>query len=555
MSPHLTASTWRYVAAIVLLATLVRVHAASQLQCVSRDGVHFVEFAKQLAADPVAAMKGTSKQPGYSYLLLGAVRMLGGDSTSNDPTLWLRAGQMMSVIGGVASCVLVYFLTRRLFDPLLASIAGLFAALWPQGAELSADLLSDMPHLGLYLAALLAGLRAIEQADCARRPIGWAALCGAMAGAAYWLRQEALGAAITVGAGLVLGSNRGRRGRAVIAALTIFVTFGAVASPPSLITGSVMPNKNLRDLLLGEPAGSISVNGPFGALVLAEWLPWYKAPARMADAWGASGKYILSTLVVVGLFLRSAPRARRAGAAVVALAICLQLVAVLLRVKSYGEISSRYLVIPAALTIPWAAAGFATIASLIAVRQPARRAPTIVTVALLLVLAPLAWFCTRPINADKACLREAGQWLEQNAGRDAVVMAPDRLEQLMFYAGRFEGDPRWIVAGSAGTPDAPVKPAVLLNALRETLVNRRPRWYIDATRTRRWSDADDAAYFLELRGGAMPLREVQRFNTEKYDVLIFELEPLNQEPVSNNLWRRRLAGENTGGTPVPPLLR
>lgn len=512
----------------MLLAALVRVHAASRLECVSRDGVHFVEFAKQLAADPVAAMKGTSKQPGYSYLLLGAMRMLGGDSTSNDPTLWLRAGQMVAVLGGVASCVLVYFLTRRLFDPLLAGIAGLFAALWPQGAELSSDVLSDMPHLALYLAALLAGLRAIEQTDRTRWQIGWSVVCGLLAGAAYWLRQEALGAVIAVGAGLALGSNHGRRGRAVIAALTIFVTFGAAASPPSLITGSMMPNKNLKDLLLGEPAGSISVNGPFGVLVLAEWLPWYKAPGRMADAWGASGKYILSTLVVVGLFLRSAPRARRAGAAVVALAIGLQLVAVLLRVKSYGEISSRYLVLPAALTIPWAAAGFASLVSLVAARRPSHRASTLVAVALLLVLAPLAWFCTRPIHADKACLREAGQWLEQNAGRDAVVMAHDRLEQLMFYAGRFEGDPRWIVAGSAGSPDAPVKPAVLLNALRETFANRRPRWYIDATRTRRWSDVDDAAFFLELRGGAIPLREVQRFDTEKYDVLIFELEPLNQ---------------------------
>lgn len=535
----------------MLLAMIVRVHACTRLECVSRDGVHFVEFAKQLAADPAAAMKGTSKQPGYSYLLLGAMRLLGGDSTLCDPRMWLRAGQMVAVLGGMASCVLVYFLTRRLFDPLLAGIAGLFAALWPQGVELSTDLLSDMPHLALYLAALLAGLRAIEQTDCARRQIGWAALCGALAGAAYWLRQEALGAMIAAGAGLVLGSNRGRRGRAVISALAVVAAFGVVASPPSLITGNIMPNKNLYDLLFGTPVGSISP----GALMLAEWLPWYRAPARMADAWGASGKYILSTLVVLGLFLRSAPRSHRTGAALVGLAICLQLIAVLLRVKSYGEISSRYLVIPVALTIPWSAAGFATLVSLIAARRPTHRAPIIVAVALLVVLGPLAWFCTRPINADKACLRQAGQWLAQNAGEDAVIMAHARLEQLMFYAGRFEGDPRWIVAGSAGAPDAPVEPAVLLNALRETLADRRPRWYIDATRTRRWSDADDAAYFLELRGGAMPLREVQRFNTEKYDVLIFELEPLHQEPISNKPWRRRRAGENTGGTPVPPLLR
>lgn len=520
LTPNLTGSTWRHVAAIVLLAALVRVHAASRLECVSRDGVHFVEFAKQLAADPVAAMKGTSKQPGYSYLLLGAMRLLGGDSTSNVSTLWIRAGQLVSVLGGVASCVFVYFLTRRLFDPLLAGIAGLFAALWPQGAELSGDVLSDMPHLALYLAALLAGLRAIEQSDCARRLIGWAAACGVLAGCAYWLRQEALGIAIAVCACLLHIAPRGKRWRAIAAMVAVIGAFSVVASPPSLITGNVMPNKNLHDLLFGSPILSASP----GSLMLAEWLPWYKAPGRMANAWGASGKYILSTLVVIGLFLRSAPRARSTGASLVGIAIALQLAAVMLRVKTYGELSARYLVIPAALTIPWAAAGFMTLASLVAARRPERRAPLVAATGLVLVLAPLAWFCSRPINGDKACLRLAGQWISENAGGDAVIMAHNRLEQLMFYAGRFEADPRWVVSNSAGAPDAPIKPAALVEGLRTDLTGRRPPWYIDATRTRRWSDADDAAFFLELRGGAMPLREMQRFSTDRHDVFVFRVE-------------------------------
>lgn len=524
LTPNLTGSTWRHVAAIVLLAALVRVHAASRLECVSRDGVHFVEFAKQLAADPVAAMKGTSKQPGYSYLLLGAMRLLGGDSTSNVSTLWIRAGQLVSVLGGVASCVVVYFLTRRLFDPLLAGIAGLFAALWPQGAELSGDVLSDMPHLALYLAALLAGLRALEHTDCMRRMTGWAAACGALAGAAYWLRQEALGIEGAMFTCLLHAASRGKRLRVILAMVTLTVAFGLVSSPPSLITGNIMPNKNLGDLLFGEPAVSMLPSGPVGAPMLAEWLPWYKAPGRMANAWGASGKYILSTLVVIGLFLRSAPRARSTGASLVVIAIALQLAAVMLRVKTYGELSARYLVIPAAMTIPWAAAGFMTLASLLAARQPDRRAPLVAATGLVLVLAPLAWFCSRPINGDKACLRLAGQWLSEHAGGDAVIMAHNRLEQLMFYAGRLEADPRWVVSNSAGAPDAPIKPAALVDELRTDLAGRRPPWYIDATRTRRWSDADDAAFFLELRGGAMPLREVQRFSTDRHDVFVFRVE-------------------------------
>ncbi len=57
---------WRSCLAVVLLALVVRAGLCANLACISRDGVHFVIFAKQLADDPVKWMQITTKQPGFS---------------------------------------------------------------------------------------------------------------------------------------------------------------------------------------------------------------------------------------------------------------------------------------------------------------------------------------------------------------------------------------------------------------------------------------------------------------------------------------------------------
>ena len=70
-------SSWRLCLAVMFLALLVRLFIASQLDCISRDGVQYVTYAKQLADEPVKTMQSTTKQPGFSYLLLGTHRVIG----------------------------------------------------------------------------------------------------------------------------------------------------------------------------------------------------------------------------------------------------------------------------------------------------------------------------------------------------------------------------------------------------------------------------------------------------------------------------------------------
>lgn len=440
-------------------------------------------------------MKGTAKQPGMSFLLLGTSHLLGRQGDTLEPADWIISGQIISILGGVLSCLLVYYITRRLFGHDTALLAGLLACFWPQGAELSGDVLSDMPHLALYLLALLLGMKARASGRMA-----FAVGCGVVAGCAYWLRQEALGIPLAVSLGLLIASDLPVRKRAILAAFTL-LAFVAIVAPQAIIVGNVMPNKDVWQLLRGSPAQASARP----ALFLAEIIPWWKAPGKMVEQWAFSGRYIFSALVLLALVLRSAARADRRERAIVILAILFQLLAVQLRVKSFGEISSRYLLIPVALTLPWAAAGLHAIFMLI--QQSRTRRPQLTLSGILfLILIPLGYMCIRPINREGRAFRDAGSWLRTHAGAQDKIAAHDRLEQLMFYAGRILPDECWV----RFSWQAPAEQVVTV------LTRTSPAWLVDVSNTRKLSSDDDKKFLTDVKK-LTGLRLKEMFRTSYYN--------------------------------------
>jgi len=475
--------------ATLLLAVLLQCFLATRLACISRDGVHFVAYAKQLSADPVSAMRITTKQPGFSYLLLGTHRALGPILGGDTPLGWQRCGQLVGLIGGVCVCGLVFFLARRLFDTTTASVAGILAAVWPAGAHLAADVLSDMPHLALYLLAFLVAYKAL-----ATGRVRHMALCGVIAGIAYMLRQEALGMLVAPAICWCLPTHRRSWRPKLLGVALLALCFAVVVAPHSIVTGRLMPNKSLGELLFSLSLTADAHQSP--PLVLAHAIPWWMAPARMAEAWGKSGRYVISTLFLLAMFLKSAPRAEANGRRLAVAAVLLQLLAVQFRVKSYGEISSRYMVVPLALSIPWAAAGLLALLNIISLRLRAKwpiRPIDVRTAGVVLVSLPMLFYLTKPIGTGKAHYRHAGEWLYENAEPDDGVLAHRRLEQLMFYAGRTSPDETWRRLDEAATVDD----------IRRRLDGHAARWLVDVKASRR-AVIDESAHFQALTNGGLP---------------------------------------------------
>jgi 4-amino-4-deoxy-L-arabinose transferase-like glycosyltransferase len=589
---------WQALLAVLLLALVLRGVLCSRLACISRDGVHFVTFARQLADDPIPAMKTTTKQPGFSWLLLGVHGVAGWFTEADSPIAWQRCGQALALLGGICACGLIFILTRRLFDAATASVAGVIAAVWPQGAHLSADVLSDMPHLALYLLAVFFAYRAMNFDR-----LGWLVPCGIVAGLAYMLRQEALGA--VVGAALCWAWPDRRRSwpRQLAGAAVVVLCFSAVIAPHSIATGRLLPNKNPWEMLFSSPrqelttktqrgeaatkvaadllvgrrppqdlsgsrrnralvvrghGGQENEGGPltspgdvkgrrmkvvssaqsaglrmaaasFNPLsaslparrdgnLLAEMIPWWKAPPKMIEAWAKSGRYIISTLFLLALILKTSPPAEPTGRRLVMAVVLLQLLAVQFRIKSYGEISSRYMIIPLVLSIPWAASGLLALLTIVSTRLRSVwnvQSIDVRTLGTVLAALPMLYYLARPVNYDKAQYRQAGEWLHQHARPDDLVLARDRLEQLMFYAGRTYPSRAWAQCAKGDS----------IEDIRSDVARYHPQWFVDAAGSRR-AKIDEAQLFRALSSGAIPqLQSAWSGGTKEHNACVFRVAP------------------------------
>ncbi|MFQ5425274.1 MAG: glycosyltransferase family 39 protein [Phycisphaerae bacterium] len=460
-------------ALIVVLGAGVQVYRAANLPCISRDGVFFVRFAKQLADAPVFYMRAQKKQPGYAWLLLGTHAVIGERLAARDPLAWQRCGQLLAILGGTAIIVLIFVLARTLFDARTGLIAAGMAAFWPQCAQLSADVLSDTLHLAIYLAALLVGLHALRR----RR---WFALvaCGLLGGAGYLVRQESLGIPMAVGACL-LWPRRGlswRRG--VTQAAVVCAAFSAAVAPYAIAIGKVMHNKTFQDLLFGPPAhAAAAAGGP----MLAGPVEWWTAPWTMLVAWGQSGVFVLSTWAMIGFLWSRVPRSEPTARRLVAVAAMLQLIATQLRGASFDVISGRYMLIPAALSIPWAAAGLRCAVESLVERVASRRAdaraqrsrPRTIAVAVgLIAVSPMVYVCLRRPPAGADFLRRAGQWLADHRRAGDRLLAAPALDCVAFY-----GDLPHLVPGGD-------------EATAASAVTAPGTWFADYSDSHRLSDAE-----------------------------------------------------------------
>ncbi len=439
------------IVAIVVLAIGVRAHLCAQTTCISRDGVVFVELAQQLADDPLKSLRQVTKQPGLSILLLGGGMLTGADS----PEQWQFLGQLISLLGGTAACIGVYFLTRRLFDERAAIVAGIFAVFWPHATLLSADVLSDMPHLALYLTAFLLASKAL-----AKRSRWTLILCGVVAGLAYLLRQEALGIVAAASVCLAWFGPADSRMKNLTAAALLLTAFAVTIAPYSIATGRLLGNKGPEDLL--APLLATQFAATPDAISLAHVVSPWQAPGQMVELWAKSGRYVFAPLCLVALFWKTLPRARRKEARLVAAAIGMQLLLIQLRIIVYdGEISSRYLIIPAALSIPWAAAAFVSIVTHVAARiydpKPSRRAAVWCS-AFLIALTPLVYYITRGEHRQDNSLRAAGLWLRSELESDDTVLSSSRLRPVKFYAElTYPNAGRWHTCDAEASADDLVK--------------------------------------------------------------------------------------------------
>lgn len=432
----------RLLLAAVLLAGAVQIIMAARSPAIARDGITFVNLAREMTRRPVAAMREADQHPGYPAMILAgrpvATMLAGGDEIRE----WILAGRLVSGLCGMLTVALVWLMTRRAFDGRTAGVAAIVFAVLPAFRRNAADVLSDTPHLCFYLLAAWAMTE-----GWVRRRVLWFLLAGAASGAAYWIRPEGLGpAVVAVGAlaGMAIRRTGGQRRFALLSAVAVLLCAGVVAAPYAAIKGRLTAKKDITHILdergpkqEAQQAGPASSESKVIERVQGgqrRHAPLGRVLSRMVVAFCGellqALRYMLVAPLVIGLAFSMARRPRSAASVLIWATVGLHLVLLVALFLISRYLSVRHVMPMVALLMPWVASGWDRLAaklhSVLSSRSAlaARLRPNHVLMSSLalfvLIMLP---YVVRPLHAQRTELVRAAQWVRAHATEGDAVLS------------------------------------------------------------------------------------------------------------------------------------
>lgn len=404
---------------MALAAVVVRSAAALCVRVIDSDGGRNLQMASLIGQGRFAdALRlPTPTPPLHPFLTALADLPIGN---------LLVSGVAVSVLLGGLSVLPLYSLARRIWDERVAAVAGLLYAFLPALVDIHAEPMTEGVFMFFFLATLPLGWKALEEKS-------WElTVVGAGSAALAWLtRPEGIYLLPLFGLAALL-----RFSRFVFVALPLFAAVWIVLAFPYLSfiraeTGHWQPSLSpipglFRDYFAG-------VSHP--SLALQDYSE-YRAVAKHGVLLGGGGMllgnffgkvlfYALGPFLVVG-FARPRPADGRRGLLIYTwLAAALYLIPIALSFAASTPFSHRFLLVPAALLLPTAAAGLARAAD--GTKRP-RALPAVVGL-LCLVMGVRD---LRPRRADKEGYKEAGLAVRAALGPGKRVYSTARAAE--YYA-------------------------------------------------------------------------------------------------------------------------
>lgn len=424
-------SAARLLLVICLLAVGLRGYLAVGAVAVSVDSALFIEYAQRLSVEPLAAMRHYDQHPGFPGLILLFHQCVGRFVVDGNAA-WILAGRLAAIVGSLAAVFGMYWLARHLYDRRCGLIAATLLAVLPDACQFGGDVLSDMPHLALYLF----GIAAIVAA-CRKRRTGLLPLSAVFSALAFLVRPEG-GAVLVVGVATAMLRRDRPIGRRVLLAGVMVAVFFALIGPYQLATGEFLHKKPLWELfgfgrqIVTRSFQSGSLPPGQGRVFLAGDVP---VPIDLLYQWFRAGRvvYVLLALVGLAVWRPRGWRGRILGAAIGMHILILTALSIV-----YGYLDRRHALVLAALSLPLAAAGIWWLAWTFAGRVPARRVwrwRAIVIIIAVSAACTSPWLF-RPINAGEEHVRASADWLRDNTPAGALVAGDRRMHRVALHADR-----------------------------------------------------------------------------------------------------------------------
>jgi len=427
---------------LLMVALCIGVYLISTAVLIARDGTAFIEYAKKLASDPIAAMVSEYQHPGYPFLILAAHRMAKITSGSSSIWGWIYSAQIIALTFRLLTVAVLYFIGKEIVGPRFSFLAILILILLPKPAGYGSDALSDWPCL-FFLASgfLLLITGAIYKK-------WWQfGLAGLAAGSGYLIRPECA-QLIVFGsfwtALQLLGAKRViTRGKAAFMLALLLVGFLVPAGPYMKLTGAIFPKKSIvqfdvsRDYKDSYDNGQIyskyaagftqvNVAKAFNELIkeTGDTLMWFFGPALLLGAykyfrqrdWHEPQKFFTAVLIALNVPL------------------------MIWLFCKYDYISGRHILPLVVFTIFFVPSGLQVLGNWLSAIFSKTRLENNQDLNLwfFILLIGGSALCVpkllTPLHADKRSYRQAARWLTNHTDQIDIVAVPDT--RISFYAQR-----------------------------------------------------------------------------------------------------------------------
>ena len=425
-----------------LVAVLLHTYHVWAAVAIAPDGGLFIEYARTLGEDPLAAVRSYDQHPLFPALIWLAHEPI-RRFISEEPNAWICAGQTVALLGTLGAILGLYGFTSQIYGRHRGLIAAWILTLLPDASRFGADVLTDLPHLALYLLGLTAVLIGLRSGRAR-----WLSAAAALSALAFLARPEG-GAVFLVGiAGVLVRKGFSIKKRAALA-VGMLALFFCITAPYQLATGKLVPKKSPLELFHFAQSDTPDVGGiipaadgrePGKQLRTATTLP---IPIDVARQWVRAGRVVYILLALLGLWV-ARPHGRRA--LVLGLAAGVHILLMHALEYRYGYLDRRHALLLATLSLPLAAAGSWWLSCWVAGRlkiASVSGANRVLVCIFGVCVVLTAYWLFRPINQGDDHVVAGGRWLAANTPRGTPIVADSRLRRVALYANRPFIEWRW----------------------------------------------------------------------------------------------------------------
>lgn len=434
-----------YISILLTITLCVGVYLISTTVLIAKDGVTFIEYARNFAVSPINTMLNQYQHPGYPALILAAHKMTKVLYEGMSIWRWIYCAQSVALIFRLLTVAVLYFVGKKIVGSKLSFLAILIFILLPKPAEYGSDALSDWPYLFFLTTGFLMLIHGAIHGKW------WLfGFAGLAAGMGYLIRPECAQLVVFgflwLGMQLFWSKRTMGRGKAVFALALLLVSFSVTAGPYMKLKGAIFPKKQIGQFASSLRAyeqetqirsstiyaagfTSADVVRAFGRMAekIGDTLMWFFVPALLIGTykyfrkqnWREPEKFFITALIALNIPLM-----------------------IWLYCK-HGYISGRHILPLVVFTIFYAPTGLQVLASWLqgkfsketeqssVMKSDSRFWFLVLFVIGISVCIPKL---LTPVRTKKQSLRDAAQWLAKHTDEKDIIAVPDM--RISFYAQR-----------------------------------------------------------------------------------------------------------------------